>query len=75
MTVVLMIDSDCEPSPDFVERHLLLHAEHPNVACIGAKAEGLGHGFWAWVDRVTTWVHVMGAEGEVRHPYHLPPLT
>lgn len=69
--LVLMIDSDCEPSPDFVREHLRLHAAHPEVACIGAQVEGIGHGFWAWVDRVTTWVHLTGAEGEVRHPYHL----
>lgn len=71
LAVVLMLDSDCEPSPDFIEAHLRLHVEHPEAACFGAAVEGTGHGFWARLDRVMTWVHVVGPAREVRHPYHL----
>lgn len=71
MTLVLMLDSDCEPSPDFVDAHLRLHADHPDVTCIGAAVEGTGRGVWARVDRVMTYVHAIGPAHEVRHPYHL----
>ena len=71
VAIVLMLDSDCEPSPDFIEAHLRLHAEHPDAACFGAAVEGTGRGIWAALDRVMTWVHVIGPAREVRHPYHL----
>ena len=73
VALVLMIDSDCEPPPGWIAAHRALHAEHPDVAGIGAAIEGVGRGFWARLDRVMTWVHCMpyGGVREVRHPYHL----
>lgn len=71
MEIVIMIDSDCEPSPDFIKEHLRMHAEDPAATCIGAAVEGVGEGFWARVDRVMTWHHLAGRAREVRHPYHL----
>ncbi len=68
--VVLMVDSDCEVPPDFVTAHLRLHAAHPETACFAGAVEGIGSGFWAGLDRVTTWVHGIGRSGELRHPYH-----
>jgi hypothetical protein len=71
--LVLMIDSDCEAPPDFVQQHLRLHAAHADAACIGAAVVGTGRGFWALLDKVMTFVHALphGALREVQHPYHL----
>jgi glycosyltransferase involved in cell wall biosynthesis len=71
--LVLMIDSDCEASPDFVQEHLRLHAAHAEAACIGAAVAGSGRGFWALLDKVMTFVHALpyGGLREVKHPYHL----
>lgn len=72
--LVIMIDSDCEPSPDFISEHLRLHREHPDAACIGGGVHGRGKSLWAKLDKVMTWVHSMpyGEPHEVEHPYHLP---
>jgi len=71
--LVLMIDSDCEPSPDFVQTHLQLHAAHPDAACIGAAVRGTGRGLWAELDKIMTFVHALpyGPLREVKAPYHL----
>jgi glycosyltransferase involved in cell wall biosynthesis len=69
--LVLMIDSDCEPSPDFIREHLRLHAAHPDATCIVGAVEGVGEGFWARLDRVTTWVHPTGGARDIAHPYHM----
>jgi GT2 family glycosyltransferase len=71
LAVVLMLDSDCVPSADFIEAHRRLLAVQPQAACFGAAVEGVGNGFWARLDRVMTWVHMIRPPGEVRHPYHL----
>lgn len=71
--LVLMIDSDCEPSADFVQAHLRLHAAHPEAACIGAAVLGTGRGPWAQLDKIMTFVQALphGPLREVRPPYHL----
>ena len=71
VTLVLMLDSDCEPGADFIEGHLRLHRERPDVAVFGCAVEGTGESFWAQLDRVMTYVHAIGPAHEVRHPYHL----
>jgi glycosyltransferase involved in cell wall biosynthesis len=71
LELVLMIDSDCEPSRDFIAEHLRLHAEHPEATCIVGAVEGIGDGFWARLDRVMTWVHPTGGAREIEHPYHM----
>lgn len=72
--VVIMIDSDCLPDAQFIEKHLQLHAEHPQAACIGAAIVGYGDTFWSRVDGVTSWVHAAPHYPlhNVEHPYHLP---
>jgi glycosyltransferase involved in cell wall biosynthesis len=71
--IILMIDSDCEPTPDFISSHLRLQAEYPEAACIGGAIEGVGRGFWALFDRVMTWAHIppVSKPGDMKHPYHL----
>ncbi len=72
--MLIMIDSDCEPFDDFVSRHLRLHEEFPDVACIGGGIVGVGSGLWAKLDNVTSWVHSVpyAKLHEVAEPYHLP---
>lgn len=53
--IVIMLDSDCEVSDNFIEKHISLHKEFPAVACFGAGINGVGNGFWAVVDRIMSW--------------------
>ena len=71
--IVLMIDSDCEPSPDFIREHLRMHQLYPEAACIGAAIQGTGDGPWARFDCVMTWAHIppVSAACDVKHPYHV----
>lgn len=72
--VVIMIDSDCIPGPDFIETHVRLHVEMPEVACVGAAIVGRGSSVWSRLDGVASWVHAAPhyRQHEVEHPYHLP---
>jgi glycosyltransferase involved in cell wall biosynthesis len=71
--IVLMIDSDCEPSSDFIREHLRLHADDAAATCILGAIDGVGEGFWARLDRVMTWVHPTPDRStrEIEHPYHM----
>lgn len=72
--LVIMIDSDCLPGPDFITTHLDMHRESPGVACIGGAVVGRGSSAWARLDGIMSWVHA--APHYPRHtvetPYHLP---
>ena len=72
--LVIMIDSDCLPGPDFISTHLDMHRESPGVACIGGAVVGRGSSAWARLDGIMSWVHA--APHYPRHtvetPYHLP---
>ncbi len=72
--LVIMIDSDCLPGPGFIETHVRLHAEMPEVPCIGAAIVGRGSSVWSRLDGITSWVHAAPhyPQHEVKHPYHLP---
>lgn len=72
--LVVMIDSDCIPGPGFIERHLGLHQDHPDAACIGAAIIGQGETIWANLDGVASWVHATPHSSlhSVETPYHLP---
>ncbi|MBX9635781.1 MAG: glycosyltransferase family 2 protein, partial [Magnetospirillum sp.] len=72
--IVIMLDSDCIPGPDFLAAHLALHAAHPEAACIGGAIVGRGQGLWAALDRVMSWCHSVPGQSlhAVHHPYHLP---
>lgn len=79
--IVIMLDSDCEPEPDFIIEHLRLHRLHPEAVCIGGQIVGRGKGLWARLDGLTSWVHASrhslsstNAHTEFRgveHPFHL----
>lgn len=78
--ILIMIDSDCRPESNMIAEHLRLHEQHPGAACIGGRIVGVGKGFWAALDGVTSWIHASphgrseAAQTEFRsveHPYHL----
>lgn len=71
--LVIMIDSDCEPGAGFIETHLRLHRDMPEVACVGAAIVGRGASVWSKLDAVTSWVHAAPhyPQHVVEHPYHL----
>lgn len=72
--IVVLLDSDCVPPPDYVAMHLALHSEMPNAVCVGGAIEGFGEGFWARVDAAMSWfTSIPGAPPrEVRSPVHIP---
>ena len=72
--LILMIDSDCLPSSNFVSGHITLHERHPSASCIGGGMVSVGESVWAKLDNILSWVHSI-PEGEVRSIsplYHLP---
>lgn len=72
--IVVLLDSDCVPPPDYVQTHLELHAQAPDVSCFGGAIEGFGEGFWARVDAAMSWfTSIPGTSPrEVRFPVHIP---
>lgn len=72
--VIIMIDSDCDPEPDFISQHLKLHSENMDASCIGGGIVGVGKGFWAKLDSIMSWVHSIpvGEVKKVKDPYLLP---
>lgn len=73
-TLVIMIDSDCSPGPDFIHSHVSLHAAIPSAACIGAAIVGQGNTLWSRIDGLASWVHAAPhyPQHDVESPYHLP---
>lgn len=72
--IILLLDSDCLAKPGFVEAHIKLHKENPELACIGGAIEGQGTGVWAHLDAVMSWFSsVPGTQARtINEPYHLP---
>ena len=53
--LVVLLDSDCVPGPDFIDGHLRLHERFTDAACIGCGIRGEGIGPWAAIDGVASW--------------------
>ena len=72
--LAIMIDSDCLPGPGFISKHLALHQQYSDAACIGAAIIGRGETIWARLDGVASWVHAAPHYPlhRVEYPYHLP---
>lgn len=72
--LVILLDADCIPPPDFVAQHLARHREHPDVVCIGGAIEGQGTGLWARLDGLLSWFTSMphSASREVTGAMHIP---
>ena len=72
--IVIMTDSDCLVPDDFVQTHLDLHRENPDVPVIGGSINGVGATFWARLDRMMTWFHCIpgSPEGIMQSPYTAP---
>ncbi len=74
--LVIMVDSDCEIPDDFVAKHIELHRAYPEVACFGGGVQGIGKGYWAEIDKIMSWAHVVptGPVREFVKPY-CPPTA
>jgi glycosyltransferase involved in cell wall biosynthesis len=72
--IVILLDSDCIPGPDFVKSHVRLHKEHEDVVCIGGAIQGVGRGIWARLDGIASWfTSVPGSRlRKVGRLYHIP---
>lgn len=72
--IVVLLDSDCVPPPDYLATHLALHREMPDAVCVGGAIEGVGEGFWARVDAAMSWFTSIpdAPAREVRYPVHIP---
>jgi len=72
--LIILLDSDCRIEPGFVARHIALHREHPDAACIGGAIQGEGRGMAARLDGVMSWfTSIPQTPGhEVTEPLHLP---
>ena len=72
--IVILLDSDCTPGPDFVQAHIDHHIEHEDIVCLGGAIQGVGRGVWAHIDRVASWfTSIPGAPPrEVGALYHIP---
>jgi mycofactocin glycosyltransferase len=74
VSIVLLLDSDCIPGPGFVQTHLRLHEELPDIVCIGGAIRGRGLGFWARFDCVASWFTSLASSPrrEVDRLLHVP---
>lgn len=72
--IVILLDSDCEAQPGFIKAHKRLHADHPDVVCIGGAIQGQGEGIWANFDRLMSWFTSIPDSPQrlVGEPLHLP---
>lgn len=72
--VVIMVDCDCAVPLDFVEKHISLHQEYPDVACFGAGIVGVGSGYWGVVDKIMSWAPSIpkGKVRELNNAYYPP---
>ena len=72
--LIILLDSDCRVEPGFAQRHMALHREHPEAACIGGAIQGEGRGLAARLDGIMSWfTSIPETPGhEVTEPLHLP---
>jgi len=72
--MVILLDSDCLPEPDFITTHVTLMKEHPDALCIGGSIRGTGRGIWAKIDGLASWfTSIPGTKTRrVGGVYHIP---
>jgi len=72
--LVILLDCDCIPGSDFIQTHIRLHSENPQIECIGGGIQGVGDGLWADLDRVASWfTSIPESEPRLVHGlYHIP---
>jgi len=74
--IIIMVDSDCDVPPDFIQKHIDLHLKYPEVACFGGGINGVGSGYWATIDKIMSWAHAVPF-GNVRefNKIYYPPTA
>ena len=77
-TLVLYLDADVEVGRDLLERHLVFHREHPEVAASGGSVLPAGEPrllTWQLVDHLSSWFNVHPAAHRRGTPEYLPSLN
>jgi len=72
--MIIMVDCDCDVPPDFIQKHIDLHKQYPEVACFGGGICGVGSGYWATVDKIMSWAPSIpiGNVRELNKAYYPP---
>jgi GT2 family glycosyltransferase len=53
--LLIFVDSDCCVEEGFVDEHIRLHNESPDVACFGGSIEGISEGYWSYAANIVCW--------------------
>lgn len=53
--LLIFLDADCCIEKGFIEEHIRLHSEWPDVLCIGGSIEGVSDGYWSHADNIVCW--------------------
>ena len=53
--VLIFLDADCCIEEGFVDQHIRLHCEWPDVICVGGSIEGVGEGYWSRAGNIVCW--------------------
>ena len=53
--LLIFLDSDCVVEDGFVDEHIRLHNESPDVACFGGSIEGVSEGYWSHAANIVCW--------------------
>jgi GT2 family glycosyltransferase len=53
--LLIFLDADCNITKGFIDEHIRLHREWPDVLCIGGSIEGLSDGYWSHADNIICW--------------------
>jgi len=53
--LLIFLDADCCIEKGFIDEHMRLHREWPDVVCIGGSIEGVSEGYWSHADNIVCW--------------------
>jgi len=53
--LLIFVDADCCIEDGFVDEHIRLHNESPDVACFGGSIEGISEGYWSYAANIVCW--------------------
>lgn len=53
--LLVFLDADCCIEEGFLEEHIRLHNECPDVICVGGSIEGVSDGYWSHADNIVCW--------------------
>jgi len=53
--LLIFLDADCCIEDGFIDEHVRLHNEAPDVICVGGAIEGVSEGYWSHADNIVCW--------------------